>query len=311
MRALTPGSAPPAPTAPSQTEVPSDASGPPQHHGLLATDTSETPRHHHALEIPEILENILIRLPVLDLFVQQTVSKRFQVTMAQSPAIQRMMFLALSNAPREHWRYVCTHRREGTRKRLDNLAFEVADPITAIPRDGALTTPVTLNPFLEVFLKTTRSNSTGVRRKYLTYSRNEHVRLQLAVQSVVGRHSSLLTTYISDPPCKVAEISVTFTIQTPRTSMLPQYRPHSLYCEDIKVRSETGLKLSDLWDAAMDASGDYRWKCPYGVIRSRQVPRLRDVLKELREPSVSLSGMMDIELCDVVVPTAEERAAVR
>ena len=39
--------------------------------------------------------------------------------------------------------------------------------------------------------------------------------------------------------------------------------------------------------------------------------RLRNVLKGLREPKIFLSGMLDIELFDVVVPTAEEWAAVR
>lgn len=77
------------------------------------------------------------------------------------------------------------------------------------------------------------------------------------------------------------------------------------------VQSYTGLKLSDLWDAVLEAPGEYRWKCEYDIIRSKPVTRLRNVLKGLREPKIFLNGMLYIELFDVVVPTAEEWAAVR
>jgi hypothetical protein len=77
------------------------------------------------------------------------------------------------------------------------------------------------------------------------------------------------------------------------------------------IQSYTGLKLSDLWDAVLDAPADYRWKCEYGVIRSTPVASLRKVLNRLREPSIFLSGTLDIELIDVVVPTPEEWAAMR
>jgi hypothetical protein len=291
--------------------MPSHASDPPQHHGLRALNASAAPRHHHALEIPEVLENILVRLPILDLFVHQRVSKHFQATIVKSPSIQRKMFLKLSDTPQEYWRYVCTYKRGAKHVHLDTLAFEVADPTMTTARDGGLTTPVALNPILEVFSTSIRSKRTGIRRKYLNFSRHEHVRLEAPEQSVVGRHSSLLAMYISDPPCKAARVSVTLTIKTTRTSKLPQYRPHSLCSEAIMVQSAIGLKLSDLWDAAMNAPGDYRLECQYGIIRSTPVARLRDVLTKLRESSIVLSGTLDIELSDVVVPTAEEWEAVR
>jgi hypothetical protein len=295
----TPIRAPLAPTAPSRsTEMPSDLS---QHPAAC----------HRALQTTELLENILVHLPVKDLFVHQKVSKRFQATIAKSPAIRRKMFLRLSNTPREYWKYVCQHRWDGRQRRLAKLAFEVADPTTTIPRDEQLVTPVALNPILEVFSTSTRQNLGCIRRKFFNRSHHEHVRLEAPEQSVVGRHSSLLATFISDPPCKVAKVSMTLTIQTTRTSMRPQYQPHSFSSKMITVQSDTGLKLSDLWDTALDAPGDYRWKSEYGIIRSRPVASFRNVLNRLREPSTFLSGMMDIELCDVVVPTPEEWAAVR
>jgi hypothetical protein len=77
------------------------------------------------------------------------------------------------------------------------------------------------------------------------------------------------------------------------------------------VQLESGLTLGDLWDEAIDAPGDYHLECQYGILRSTPVARLRDVLTKLRESSVVLSGTLDIELSDVVVPTAEEWEAVR
>jgi hypothetical protein len=280
-----------------------------QHQAAHAVDSPNS-ACHRALQTTELLENILVRLPVKDLFVHQKVSKRFQATIAESPAIRRKMFLRLSNTPREYWNYVCQYRWDGRRRRLKRLVFEVADP-TTIPRDEQLVTPVTLNPILGVFSTRRRQDLSCIGRKFFNRSHHEHVRLEVPEQSVVGRHSSLLATYISDPPCKVVKVSMTFTIQTTRTSMRPQYQPHSFCSRVITVQSDTGLKLSDLWDAVLDAHGDYRWKCEYGIIRSRPVASFRNVLSRLREPSTFLCGILDIELCDVVVPTPEEWAAVR
>jgi hypothetical protein len=312
MRTSTPVSAPHVPTAPAQTtEMPSHASDPPRHHDLRASDASAAPHYHHALEIPEVLENILIRLPILDLFILQRVSKSFQAIMAKSPSIQRKMFLKLSDTPQEYWRYVCEYKRAKGCNYLTKLAFAVADPTTTTARHGGLTTPVTLNPLLKVFSTSTRSQKTGIRGKYLNFSCHAHIRLEAPKQSVVGQDSSLLDMYISDPPCKVAKVSVTLTIRPARTSKLPQYQPHRLCSEVLTVQLESGLTLGDLWDEAIDAPGDYHLECQYGILRSTPVARLRDVLTKLRESSVVLSGTLDIELSDVVVPTAEEWEAVR
>jgi hypothetical protein len=102
MQTSTPSSAQPAPTAPPRfTAMPSDLS---QHPDAVDSPNSACRR---ALQTTELLENILVHLPVKDLFVHQRVSKRFQATIAESLAIQRKMFLRLSSTPREYWKYVC------------------------------------------------------------------------------------------------------------------------------------------------------------------------------------------------------------
>jgi hypothetical protein len=131
---------PSAPTTPSRsTAMPSNLS---QHQAAHAVNSPDS-AGHRALQTTELLENILVHLPIKDLFVHQKVSKRFQATIAESPAIRRKMFLTLSNTPRECWRYVCQHRWDGRRRRLKKLAFEVEDPTATIPRDGQLIAPVT------------------------------------------------------------------------------------------------------------------------------------------------------------------------
>ena len=103
MQTSTPMSAPPTPAPSHYTEVLSNTSGHPQ--ALVAA-------HHRALDISEILDNILVQLPIKDLFVHQRVSKQFQAA-TKSPACQKKMFLKLSDTARETWRLVPSKKKRG------------------------------------------------------------------------------------------------------------------------------------------------------------------------------------------------------
>jgi hypothetical protein len=139
-------SAPTSPSAPSRsTETPSDLA---QNQAAHAIDPKAS---HRALQIPEILEHILVHLPFKDLFVHQRVSKTFQTSIAKSPAIRRKMFLALDkNTPLETWKLRKSDHKRGRGKHRWKFYPGTND-------EPGITTPVTLNPMLEVTWPGSRS----------------------------------------------------------------------------------------------------------------------------------------------------------
>jgi hypothetical protein len=262
---------------------------------------------HRALQTTEVLENILVHLPIRELFLYQNVCEKFRATIAGSPAIRRQMFLALPDTPRESW--VLVQGANPARKDKTKWSFECADAYN--DSDGwHEATPVTLNPLLKVFWTTRHALLHTPARKRMNTSGNEHVRVE-GLAKDVSSTSSLLATYISDPPCQHAVVSTEFIIKGVPATMTPGLQPQSMKSAMVKVQSETGLKLGDLWDAALDALGQYRWKDEYGIIRAKQVVSLRAPLRWWKNPNFILSLPWSFELVDVVVPTAEEWADVR
>jgi hypothetical protein len=274
-------SAPTSPSAPSRsTETPSDLA---QNQAAHAIDPKAS---HRALQIPEILEQILVHLPFKDLFVHQRVSKTFRTSIAKSPAIRRKMFLALDkNTPLETWKLRKSDHKRGRGKHRWKFYPGTND-------EPGITTPVTLNPMLEVTWPGSRSCA---RRKQSDGA--EYVELK-GHSYTIDPDSSLLAMYVSDPPCKV--LTVHF-----------QGRLRGHYSESVKLQSETGLKLGDLWDGSMGYSGVFRQVGDNDVLQQDRVVALRRSLAEMGHPSVAIQWLSPLELMDVVVPTDEEWAVVK
>jgi len=245
--------------------------------------------HHRTLDIPEVLENILVHLPARDLFIHQRVSKQFQAA-TKSPSCQKKMFLALSDTPHESWKLV-----EGPNE-LNPWYFECVRPCDG---DDQLTiTPVVLSPFL---VRLTFYLSCA--QRLTSPNSSEHLLLRSRKPRIVGSHSNLLATYISDTPCKEAVVSMLLTpaIKSRILAIIP---------EKITVRSETGLKLGDLWDGALDARGVVHRKDDVDDHGVSQVASLKEFLDEMDYLDLRVQNHR-LELLDVVVPTAEEWASVR
>ena len=131
----------------------------------------------------------------------------------------------------------------------------------------------------------------------------EQVELK-ARDCTIGPDSSLRAMYVSDPPCKVLRLDTVFTSTT-------RGRFHGLSSENMTLRSKTeGLKLGDLWDGALSTSGVCFWEDDKGVTRPARLSNLKDLLENVNR-SVTVEMPWSLELLDVVVPTAEEWAAVR
>jgi hypothetical protein len=293
-----------------------------QHQAAHAMDAKAT---HRALQIPEILEHILVHLPIKDLFVHQRVSRTFQISIAQSPAIQTKMFLELSDTPRESWKLI--HSGGETETGTATWQFVSVDP-GGNNNDMFLATPVTFNPILKVFWPTVHGSKSSAQRMcwnsegrrgwqwpLLTYSGGHEQVLLEAPEDSVGGHSSLFKTYISDPPCKVAYVSTEFMSVRPRPTTPHGELLYSLESVEKKVESETGLKLGDLWAASLNHHGYSYSTCQdesmLDCMLDWEVANLRQVLIEMKNPSIALKTPWTFEMADAVVPTDEEWADVR
>jgi hypothetical protein len=210
------------------------------------------------------------------------------------------MFLKLSDTPREAWKLV--REEEGSR-----LRFESVDPSNT---DPWIRTPVTLNPVFELYRPGKQADLSCTKRMDQFGGLMTTERVLIMARSV-GAHSSLLDTYISDPPCKIAFVSVLFVPVGPSRMTTTGNHLHSLSGSELKVHSETGLKLSDLWDAGLDYRGHFWSTCERGFESCRNVDRLRTVLAEMESPSIALKTPWVFRVADVVVPTDEEWADVR
>jgi hypothetical protein len=246
-----------------------------------------------ALHIPEVVENILVHLPIKDLFVHQRVSRTFQTSIAESPAIRKKMFLALdTKAPRESWRLV---QKQKKRERGRNRRYFYP----GTDDEPGITTPVTLNPILEVTRPGLQAHTSCAQRKESFDV--ENVRLK-ARDYVIDSDSSLLAMYVSDPPCKDLTVRFEFGFDLPS-----QLR--GFYSGSVKLHSETGLKLGDLWDGALGASLVFRQEDNGTYQRGRMV-KLRPFLDELGNPR-GAAQFWSLELKDVVVPTDKEWTDVK
>lgn len=231
---------------------------------------------NHALGLPEVLENILVQVSIEDLFVRQRVSKRFQATIAESPGIQHKMFLALNNPPGGKWKCVRKYWSDGWFE--ESTLVEVAN-VQSNTHDGSqLGTPVTLKPVLTVTV-----SHCGFQTRVLLNGRAQSL----------SPHLSLLTTYISDPPYKVAQVNAKFVLARAPAEAPSQLPLHGLRSVEITVRSETGLKLEDLWDACLNARGDhtvcYGSGGQFGTIDGRRGTTPREVLTKYKNPGVTWS----------------------
>jgi hypothetical protein len=216
---------------------------------------ADTTQQHLALGITEIRENILLHLPVRDLFFLRLVSKEFRDTIQESKKLQEKMYLVLPNTPPELWTVV--QRSRWAFKRMDISKWTGGRPQTA---------PVTLDPILEVIV----SKPDCIRRTWWGKRwRNEHVRLKAPAYSV-HRESSLLAAYISDPPCQVAVVSVGFRIEWQTSTTRPETQPQSASAVNVRVQCPTGLTLGKSLEGALDGPGEHRYKDQYGTIRSRE-----------------------------------------
>jgi hypothetical protein len=162
------------------------------------------------LDTTELLENILSHLPPKQLFGVQRVCRLWKDFIARSSGIQEKLFLKLQGRPAELWALL--ERDVGAEFGPRKSRLEKVNKRPALGRGNAdvrTFTPVDLNPFLQHGHDSVEGPVCKIsacdRADYMTPEITEFCH-----GLTFGLNSSLLDTYICDPPCMRAHIALSY-----------------------------------------------------------------------------------------------------
>jgi hypothetical protein len=246
----------------------------------------------------ELLEQIILCLPVKNIFGIQRVCKQFRDVIAGSPKIQEKMFLRLRNdVPKEAWvleTSVSTLVPWGEEPYLRKVDVNTGKRHYR---------PVALNPLLGLMSAEQRLSAAD--RLYRNEDQTEYAEMFLS-RNHFGAHPSFLKTYITDPPCYTAQASITADFLLDPTDE-DAFRG-TVFGEEVTAKG--GLTIGDLilartsvelfWDTL--GLGD----AEYG---DSQMEEVIDYTAPFVTGNTS-GPRVQLQLQEVVIPTDEERRAV-
>jgi len=186
------------------------------------------------LNTNELLENILVFLPPTQLFADQRVCKQWRDVIASCPEIQRSMFLRVEEVPPQIWGFKVDYSSRDPSKYYELRKFNNSPP--SLP--WRWVTPVILSPHL------TRVTYDGENEAKAS------VTIDLPNNVPIGKHSSILDTYISNPPCYKFAFGFDFKFEPP----IPGYG--CLYVSAVQFQTGKALKLGEALDKAMAVRTD-------------------------------------------------------
>lgn len=148
----------------------------------------------------ELLEQVILCLPMKKIFGIQRVSRQFRDVIAASPKIQEKMWLRLRNDfPKEQW---VLETSIGTQA---PWAEEVRFRKVAVDTEDRSWRPTTLNPLLELI--SAEQDLPTAEKLYTNHQKTEFIDMNLS-QHHFGAHPSFLKTYITDPPCYMVKADI-------------------------------------------------------------------------------------------------------
>jgi hypothetical protein len=252
----------------------------------------------------ELLEQIILYLPMKTIFGIQCVCQKFRNVIATSPEIQTKMFLRLrKDVPEEAWVLEST---TGNRHiRGNDARFRKVDPHST----SGLKTPVVLNPLLQLTILDPQVRS--AKDRFCHSERpGERVEMEFS-QAHFGSEPSFLVTYITDPPCYVAEAEIAAQyLFDPKGD--PKEDSVRGTVSGYMMKLKKGMKIGDVvlardiihmgWDASQSGLGDF----------SLEDAQLEEVIHETASVlmQAGLNPTLTLQLWDVVIPTDEEWTAV-
>lgn len=169
------------------------------------------------LETTKILECILSFLPPKQLFGVQSVAHLWKDVICSSPAIPEKQFLRLQNKPAELWAMIeCGLRADGfVFMQMEKITPDVKPTISNRTAGGKKFTPVALNSFLQ--LSDDPDYGRDGNNSCCNRTRHSVPEITRFCDGLIfDPNSSLLDTYISDPPCLHARITSTYFSSPPR-----------------------------------------------------------------------------------------------
>jgi hypothetical protein len=170
------------------------------------------------LDTTELLECILSHLSPKQIFGIQRVARLWKDVIAHSPGIQEKLFLKLQNKPAGIWALLKCARRaqfESRKLRLEKITSE-PDLESVSITDATLFTPLALNSFLQLGEDPIEGPLCEIPigdRAHLFTPEITEFRNGLTFDM----NSSLLNTYISDPPCMRARVALSYYSSPERT----------------------------------------------------------------------------------------------
>lgn len=162
--------------------------------------------------MPELLENILVHLPMLDILTAQRVSTTFRDIVNESTRIKRKLFF-IADAPEETW--VCSG---ASHEDIDFVREKFRDParvndsptMRSSQNPDYRIIPIEVNPLFKVKNSPARLREPANSKLSAKFLRH---RCQLTLRHTIrtlDREASWRRMYLSDPPFKEPHIRLTF-----------------------------------------------------------------------------------------------------
>lgn len=207
----------------------------------------------NVLETTELMEKILSYLPLRELLVCRDLSKRVKRIIDDSPLLKETMFLRPTRAQRQAWRLPA--EIDGSGKGITSVrpvsgmvplpgGIDHLSPRYPMPHETR--TPAVLNPIFPDRLSRTLDG---------LYSRDmcDHVFTADILHHIesagdLTRPGSVLDMYLTQPPCRQAWVTASFSVPSNPTEV------SHLSCEGL-LELETGITIRDLHNAASTVRG--------------------------------------------------------
>lgn len=250
----------------------------------------------------ELLEQIILSLPMQKIFGIQRVCRQFRDVIATSPKIQEKMFLRLrKDVPEETWKLDIFGKSLGNRlKPEEDVRFEKVVDIDSVKTEAALFRPVVLNPLFSLMPRDVSSKQ----RRYYAIDNHESITMDFS-QSHFGDHPSFLKTYITDPPCYFASAAMeTYFLLGPTQDLVPGT------VSGHWVLSDQGLTIGNVLLAHTEAT--LQWGRLGHPNRFYSDSQLEEIIRDVDSSATGegSSPKLTLELLGLIIPTEEEWKAV-
>lgn len=211
-------------------------------------DMAHVARRKVLEQIPELLENVLVHLPLKVLFQVQRVSRQFRDTVQQSPSIQTKLWLRPSiRKSKQQWELT---RFQSPPPKHNFSRHDTTQPQNTIH----LYTPAVLHPLVGTALKREYYADHYHKTTSPPTASRKHIKIREFLNSINPTNpasppscstASWKSMFLTDPPCTHAQLFVTWDHDPQRLGLL-----HSPLVVD------SGIKLGDVASLMAEARED-------------------------------------------------------